>query len=259
MLCVLKGIRVRVLARNPQSLSEFSTHPLITIIKGDALKPFDVEKLITSDVDGVFCALGVGKNEPTNVVADGTRNALQAMRKLIKPMHYVLVTSHGTIESDNWFYNNIIRKHLLNHIYDDLKNAEDIVQQVANNDPNITFSVVRPPQLSDTPLTMDYTIGVGFEMAKGKDILAREDVADCMIRCMFGKYDLGHYNLDTTNKCISLNSNRSIKADPVLVVMKKVLPTRQWYTLQFIFWLGFTSISTAAFFSGKYLWNRFNK
>ena len=257
MLCVLKGIHVRVLARNPLALSEFSTHPLVTIIKGDATNPYDVENLITSDVEGVFCALGVVKNEPTSVVADGTRNALQAMRKLNKPLRFVLVTSHGTIESDNWFYNNIIRKHLLNHIYDDLKNAEDAVQQVAKIDPNITFSIVRPPQLSDTPLTMDYTIGVGSEVPKGKNILGREDVADFMIRCMFGKYDLGQYNLDTTNKCISLDSNRTLKADPIPQILKKVLPARQWYTLQFIFWLGFTSMSTAAFFSGRYLWNRF--
>ncbi|KAG2378797.1 hypothetical protein C9374_007945 [Naegleria lovaniensis] len=47
-LLLIRGVKVRVLARNPSSLSQLASNPLLTIVKGDATNAKDVETLIST-------------------------------------------------------------------------------------------------------------------------------------------------------------------------------------------------------------------
>ncbi|EFC42621.1 predicted protein [Naegleria gruberi] len=218
----MKGVRVRVLARNPSMLSPLDSKysDRLSIVKGDATKAEDVAQLISnSQVSHVICALGVRMNEPTTVVENGVINAISVMKKLDREMRFVLVTSSALVKSNsNWFFDNIVKKHLLNHIYDDLERAEKALVELTK-DSKISYAIVRPPQLVDAPATLDLIYKEGDEQPKGTHLVTREDVASVLLECIFDKqFNTGNriFNVDTTRKL-------DVKVD-VIKILRSVTP-----------------------------------
>ena len=246
LLMLIKGLKVRVLARNPSmlsSLNEKYSH-LLTIVKGDATREEDVAKLIAPSVDHVLCALGARLNEPTTIIESGVNNALKAMKKLDKEMRIVMVTSNGVLEAGvNWFYDNIMKKHLLNHFYDDMTRAEEALKQLTENS-KISYAIVRPPQLIDAPATLELIHGEGEYYPHGTHLVTREDVGAFMIECLFNE------NLAKGNREFNLNTTKVLETKiDNMQTLKSIMPYPKYLMIRLFIFSVMTGIGSLSAFA----------
>ncbi len=73
-----QGHSVTAFARTPGKIQ--ARHERLHILQGDIHDPQAVEQAVAGQ-DVVLCALGRNRGEPTGLLAEGTRNILQAMEK----------------------------------------------------------------------------------------------------------------------------------------------------------------------------------
>lgn len=170
-------LEVRALARNPARLAE-SGLPPGDIAMGDVLNPASLEAACDS-ADLVISVLGTPlTRKPVTLLSTGTRNLVEAMKH--KGVRRILcVTGVGAGDSrghGGFLYDRLILPLLLRTIYEDKDRQEDVLRQSG-----LDWTIVRPAQLSDGPLT-----GVYREITQfGNDRLtkiSRKDVAHFLVR-----------------------------------------------------------------------------
>jgi putative NADH-flavin reductase len=174
------GHHVTALVRNPANLP--LTHPNLTIVKSDITISGTYEKYFEGQ-DAVLSTLGVSGgilgDRPTTLYSQGAVNTLQAMRQHSINRAFFISASALDVSPVIPFYVRFVAKYiiqkLLKHMYADLR----LMEQAIKESP-INWTIMRPPQLTDLPLTGNYRVAVNHFL-KNCLRISRADVAHFML------------------------------------------------------------------------------
>jgi putative NADH-flavin reductase len=188
------GHDVTAVVRNPQKLpAELSRQ--VRVVTADLAAPDPAMlKSAVAGADAVLSGLGATSNSEAGVAAQGTR-AIAAAMKAAGARRIVVVSAApiGTVPSpampnppkhdpgDGFIMQHVLspltkaafRKH-----YADLAQMEDVLR---NSD--LEWTAVRPPRLTDKPLTGTYRTARGQNLRRGA-FISRADVAHYMLRAL---------------------------------------------------------------------------
>lgn len=188
------GHDVTAVVRNPQKLpAELSRQ--VRIVTADLAAPDPAMlKSAVEGADAVLSGLGATSNSEAGVATEGTR-AIAAAMKATGARRIVVVSAApiGTVPSparpnppkydpgDGFIMAHVLspltkaafRKH-----YADLAQMEDVLR-----DSNLEWTAVRPPRLTDKPLTGTYRTARGQNLRRGA-FISRADVAHYMLRAL---------------------------------------------------------------------------
>ncbi len=187
---VAAGHDVTAVVRNPKKLSAGVRTVTADLTAADPAA-------LASAVDGadaVLSGLGPRSASEAGIASRGTRAIVQAMQAThVRRIVVVSAAPIGTVPSpgrpqppkhdpgDGFFMRNLFgpfakarfRKH-----YADLALMEDILR-----DSSLDWTIVRPPQLTDKPLTGTYRTAYGQNLRGGWSV-SRADVAQLMLRAL---------------------------------------------------------------------------
>jgi putative NADH-flavin reductase len=187
---VAAGHDVTAVVRNPKKLSAE-----VGIVTADLATP-DLAALesAVAGADAVLSGLGPRSNSEAGIVSQGTRAVVQAMRAAdVRRIVVVSAAPIGTVPSpgrpnppkhdpgDGYFMRNLfgpLVKAVLRKHYADLALMEDILR-----DSGLDWTVVRPPRLTNGPLTGTYRTAYGQNL-RGGTLVSRADVAHLMLRVL---------------------------------------------------------------------------
>jgi putative NADH-flavin reductase len=188
---VAAGHDVTAVVRNPNKLSGEA----VRIVTADlaAADPAVLESAVAG-ADAVLSGLGPRLTSESGIASRGTRAIVQAMQATgVGRIVVVSAAPIGTVPSpgrpkpprhdpgDGFFM-----RHLFSHVaktafrkhYADLALMEDILR-----DSGLDWTVVRPPRLTDKPLTGSYRVAYGQNL-RGGWLVSRADVAQLMLRVL---------------------------------------------------------------------------
>ncbi|GIO39628.1 hypothetical protein J41TS12_44890 [Paenibacillus antibioticophila] len=158
-----------------------TTHFGLRIVKGDVFDSGTFHPVMEGK-DAVVSALGVQQRKPTTVYSQGTRNIMEGMSKY--GVKRLICVSSSALELPpqtpflSRFFLEQFLKRLLKNLYADMERMEHAVRRS-----DLDWSVIRPPRLTNGPVTHNYRISVNEPMVKPKMIrgVSRADVADCIV------------------------------------------------------------------------------
>ncbi len=188
---VAAGHDVTAVVRSPEKLSG---EP-VRVVAAD-LAAADPAVLVSAveGADAVLSGLGARSSAEAGVAWRGTQAIVQAMRATgVRRIVVVSAAPIGTVPSpghpkptkhdpgDGFFMRHLsgplvtaaLRKH-----YADLARMEDVLR-----DSGLDWTVVRPPRLTDKPLTGTYRTAYGQNL-RGGFLVSRADVAHLMLRVL---------------------------------------------------------------------------
>jgi len=187
---VAAGHDVTAVVRNPKKLSGE-----VRIVTAD-LAAADLAALESAvgGADAVLSGLGPRSKSEAGIASQGTRAIVQAMQATdVRRIVVVSASPIGTVPSpgrpkppkhdpgDGFFMRNLfsrIARVAFRKRYADLARMEDVVR-----DSGLDWTVIRPPQLTDKPLTGIYRTAYGQNLRGGWSI-SRADVANLMLRVL---------------------------------------------------------------------------
>jgi putative NADH-flavin reductase len=187
---VAAGHDVTAVVRKPRKLSGE-----VRIVTADLAAP-DPAALETAvgGADAVLSGLGPRSKSEAGITSQGTRAIVQAMKATdVRRVVVVSAAPIGTVPSpgrpkppkhdpgDGFFMRNMFSpfiKAALRKPYADLALMEDILR-----DSGMAWTVVRPPRLTDKPLTGTYRTAYGRNL-RGGFFISRADVAHLMLRVL---------------------------------------------------------------------------
>lgn len=179
-VALAEGWRVTAVLRTPAKLD--LSHPLLTIVKGDVLDAATFENYLTGAsvvVSAIGVSGGLGGDKPTTLYSDGAGCVLEAMRR--RGARRVFVISASAIEISpvlpaivRFAAKNILQK-LLRHMYADLGVMESRVTESG-----VDWTIVRPPRLTNKPVTGKYRFAVNAWLKNSLSI-SRADVAHFIV------------------------------------------------------------------------------
>jgi putative NADH-flavin reductase len=187
---VAAGHDVIAVVRNPKKLPGD-----VRTVMADLAAPDPAALEFAADgADAVLSGLGPRSNAEAGIVSRGTRAIVQAVQATdVRRIVVVSAAPIGTVPSpgrpkpprhdpgDGFFM-----RHLFSHVariafrkhYADLALMEDILR-----DSGLDWTVVRPPRLTDKPLTGSYRTAYGQNL-RGGFLVSRADVAQLMLRVL---------------------------------------------------------------------------
>lgn len=179
-LALAEGHLVTAVLRNPAKLT--LTHPNLQIVQGDITNPATFAKHLNNQ-DAIISAIGVsggfGGDKPTTLYSQGAATILQEMKSSTATRVFFISASAIETSPVIPFFVRLISKYiiqrLLSNMYDDLRRMENIVKESDAN-----WTIIRPPQLTDKPATVNYRIAINTFLKNCLKI-SRADVAHFMI------------------------------------------------------------------------------
>jgi putative NADH-flavin reductase len=187
---VAQGHDVTAVVRNAKKLSRE-----VRVIAADLAAP-DPATLVSAvkGADAVLSGLGARSSSDTGVAWRGTRAIVQAMKATdVRRIVVVSAAPIGTVPSpgrpnppkhdpgDGFFVRNLLGpliKAALRKHFADLAMMEDVLR-----DSGLDWTVVRPPRLTDGPVTGAYRTAYGQNLRRGL-LISRADVAHFMLRAL---------------------------------------------------------------------------
>jgi putative NADH-flavin reductase len=188
---VAAGHDVTAVVRNPKKLSSQD----LRVVAADLAAP-DPAALDSAvkGADAVLSGLGARSASETGIAWKGTRAIVQAMKATgIRRIVVVSGAPIGTVPSpgrpnppkhdpgDGFFMRNLFSpliKAALRKHFADLAQMEDVLR-----DSGLDWTVLRPPRLTDGPVTGTYRIAYGQNLRRGF-LVSRADVAHLMLRAL---------------------------------------------------------------------------
>ncbi|MED4755549.1 SDR family oxidoreductase [Brevibacillus choshinensis] len=173
-----EGHEVSVVVRRPEMFE--LCHDKLKVVKGDVLMPATFIQAM-SGMDAVLSALGVSHRNPTSIYSAGTGNLMEAMQATGVP-RLVCLSSAGLDEpADSPLLQRLVIRFVIQrmykHAYEDMVRMEEAVRASSG----ITWTVVRPPRLTNGPRTEAYRTAVNKPLLRAKGI-SRADLANFMIK-----------------------------------------------------------------------------
>ena len=184
------GHDVTAVVRNPKNLSR-----TVRVVTADLAAP-DPSALncAVTGADAVLSGLGQRLKTDAGIAAQGTRAIIKSMKATgVRRIVVVSAAPIGTVPSpgrpnpprhdpgDGIFMRNLLSpmiKTLLKNLYSDLAVMEDMVR-----DSGLDWTIVRPPRLSDKPMTGNYRTAYAQNL-RGGVVISRADVAHLMLRSL---------------------------------------------------------------------------
>jgi putative NADH-flavin reductase len=184
------GHKVTAVVRNPNKLSN-----KVRVVKADLAAPDPAAlQSAVEGADAVLSGLGPRPVSEVGIASEGTRAIIQAMKATdVRRIVVVSAAPIGTVPSparpnppkhdpgDGIFMRNLfgpLIKAALRKPYADLALMEDIIR-----DSGLDWTVVRPPRLTDKPLTGVYRTAFGQNLRRGL-FISRADVANLMLHVL---------------------------------------------------------------------------
>jgi len=169
------GHLVMAVARNPAALD--ITHPDLTIVKGDVLQLHSFENTLKG-FDAVFSVIGKDATKPTTLYSQGVSNIMIAMQKnnvkRLIAMSAAAVVTNPRLSFLLKIATKILQR-ILKHPFADILRMEKAIQRS-----NLDYTIVRPPKLTNKPLTGQYRFAINEWLAHCTSI-SRADLAHFMI------------------------------------------------------------------------------
>ncbi|MCS3676285.1 uncharacterized protein YbjT (DUF2867 family) [Salinibacter ruber] len=165
------GHRIRALTRSPEKLSG---RDAVVPVEGNVLDPDDARRPVEG-TDAAVCILGRTKNNPADVVSQGTAHILDAMQRY-DVRRLVVVTSIGlgaSVTNLPW-YGRLANATVLQDLMADKARQEELVMQS-----RLDWTIVRPGGLTDGSRTGDYVHGADLDAEAAP--IPRADVADFLL------------------------------------------------------------------------------
>ncbi|MEU1630775.1 NAD(P)H-binding protein [Streptomyces sp. NPDC020096] len=188
---IAAGHDVTAVVRNPDKLSRQE----VRIVTADlaAADPAALESAV-GGADAVLSTLGARSASEAGVASQGTQAMVKAMKTTdVRRIVVVSAAPIGTVPSpgrpkppkhdpgDGFFMRNLfspLTKAALRKHYADLSAMEDVLRNSG-----LDWTAVRPPRLTDKPLTGTYRTAHGQNLRRGF-VISRADVADLMLRVL---------------------------------------------------------------------------
>jgi putative NADH-flavin reductase len=172
-----KEHQVTALARTPEALT--IKHPRLTIQKGNV---FDRSSLVSfmTGADVIVSTFGIAglwqARKPGGLYSIGGGNVVEAMQQA-SVRRLLIVTSSGVEpqENDNFFFKYLLKPFFLEAMYQDMKILEEKVCSST-----LDYAIVRPPYLTNGPLTGKYRLSRNRNFTDDKD-LSRADLAHFLL------------------------------------------------------------------------------
>ena len=188
---IAAGHDVTAVARNPQNLSAVPARAVAADLA--SVDPASLQSAVAG-ADAVLSGLGPRTLSEAGITSRGTRAIVDAM-KATDARRIVVISAApiGTVPSpgrpnppkhdpgEGFFMRNLLSpmiKTVLRKHYADLALMEDILR-----DSSLDWTVMRPPRLTDKPLSRNYRSAYGQNLRGGLTI-SRADVADMMLRVL---------------------------------------------------------------------------
>ena len=172
------GHNVVAVARRPDAIT--TTHPALTIARGDVLDPPSIAAALAG-VDAVIAAFGPANNkQPGTLISEGIANLVDACVEASVPK---LVFESGLITTDGKGLSFFARtgvglfRALNRKLYDDKVIAEATIRGSS-----LQWVIVRPPSLAAGPKRGGYKHGVAIGINPARK-LNHADVADFLVAC----------------------------------------------------------------------------
>jgi putative NADH-flavin reductase len=189
---VAAGHQVTAVVRNPDKLSISGNIRVVTADLADA-DPAMLEAAVEG-ADAVLSGLGPRSRSEAGIAARGTRAIVQAMQATgVRRIVVVSAAPISTVPSpghpkpprhdpgDGLFMRHLfsrVAKAMFREHYADLALMEDVLR-----DSGLDWTVVRPPRLTQGPLTGRYRVAYGRNLRGGWSV-SRADVAQLMLRVL---------------------------------------------------------------------------
>ena len=172
------GHRVTAVVRDPGSLAQREHHAL-TVLTGDVLDPGRWHTAVAGHDAVVSCLGSTDRRHPTAVYSQGARNILEAMHE--GEVHRFLCLSSAGLEIApgtpfaQRLVTRLLIQRLYRHGYADMARMES---EVAASEAQ--WTIVRPPMLTDGPLTAAYRTAANAHLDKAQS-LSRADLAHYLL------------------------------------------------------------------------------
>jgi putative NADH-flavin reductase len=181
------GHDVAAVARNPSTLPQAVRAVAADLAVAD---PVALEAAVAG-ADAVLSGLGPRSRADAGIASTGTRAVVQAMQATgVRRIVAVSAAPVATVASpgrphpprhdpgDGFLMRHLLTPALvaaLRDVYADLALMEDVLR-----DSGLEWTVVRPPRLTDRPLTGSYRTAIGRNLRRGL-LVSRADVAHLML------------------------------------------------------------------------------
>lgn len=168
---------VTAIVRNSSALT--LKHKHLIIIKGDVFDPSTFENYLPEDAI-IISSLGQGESrKETTIYSQGVRNIISIMKK--NHSKRIICVSASALETNDQMgiiLNSVTKivQFFLRKPYADLRIMEEILEQSS-----LDWTIVRPPQLKDNPLTGVYRTAIQSHLKKCLRI-GRADLAQYMLK-----------------------------------------------------------------------------
>lgn len=170
------GFAVTAFVRTPEKL--LISHENLNVVQGDVGDYESVERAIKNQ-DVVLSALGVSetlKNDP--IVVEGVKNILTAMQRLgVQRFVYLSFLAVGKGREDAGFVLRTIISRIVRNEIDDHQEKERLIRLSP-----LSWTIVSPPRLTNGRKKGVYRMGEALKAQSIFPMMARADVADCMLR-----------------------------------------------------------------------------
>ena len=179
LLCeqaLAKGHKVTAYARDSSKLGGLQSR--VRVIKGTLDDAGSIGEAVRG-ADAVVSALGTVDRKPNTVLSDATRRILQAMEDE-GTARFTAITSLGCGASRGQVNSRIMRfliKTLAKEIWADKDRQEEAIMASP-----LDYLIVRPGGLTDKPARGAWTEMREGESGKGRQMIARADVADYILQ-----------------------------------------------------------------------------
>lgn len=174
---ILAGHEVTAVARRPEAIT--FEHERLHVVRGDVLDPSTLAQAVAGQ-DAIVSAIGTTERGPTTLYSRGVSNIIRAMDEA--HVRRLLVVSADGLEAgpEVPFVRRMLTRYLVQRMfadsYADLRRMEQIVRAS-----DVVWTIVRPPKLTDGPLTGRYQVGINTVLKRAWT-LSRADVADYLLR-----------------------------------------------------------------------------
>ncbi|MES2130816.1 MAG: SDR family oxidoreductase [Bacteroidota bacterium] len=170
------GHHVTAILRTPANLD--LKHPNLQIVKGDVMNPETLEKHLANK-DAVISAIGQTSFKSTILYSQGNKNMIDVMKKMGTTRAFFISASGLDVNPTHSFIVRFATKYilqkLLKNMYADLEVMESMIKKS-----DINWTIMRPPKLTDKPVTGNYRIALDKMLNNGLSI-SRADVGHFMI------------------------------------------------------------------------------
>jgi putative NADH-flavin reductase len=173
------GHRVTAVVRDPAALQPDGGW--LTVVRADVTDPESIAAPIEG-ADAVVSALGPRPGAPATICGDGARTIVEAMEKTGVRRLVAVSASGPYVDAGDGPVTRYVAKPILQRLlragFADLKRMEEIIRTSG-----LDWTIMRPPRLTNKPLTDRYRTAVDLNV-RGGMMISRADLAAAILHAL---------------------------------------------------------------------------